>query len=207
MSEAVVVIGAGGHAKVVLATLEAQGSEIAGIFDDDPDLWGTQLQGIRIKGPVKEAHKYGRAGVLAIGSNRERKRLADELSFQWITAIHPSAILHPSVQFGQGTVVFAGSTIQPDTVIGDHVIVNTGAKIDHDCRIRSFAHVAPGVSIAGAVTLGQGVLMGIGSSVIPKVGVGDWTVVGAGAAVVGDLAAGITVVGVPARVTKKGKAQ
>ena len=205
MSDAVVVIGAGGHAKVVIATLEARGIQIAGIVDDNPELWGRQLLGFEITGPAKEAHNLGLLGILAIGSNRVRKRLADELSLEWATAIHPSAIVHPSVELGPGTVVFAGSTIQPNTVLGDHVIVNTGATIDHECRIDSFAHVAPGVSLAGTVSAGEGVLMGIGSSVVPGVTIGAWTVVGAGAAVVTDLGSNVTAAGVPARVINGGR--
>jgi len=200
MSDSVVVIGAGGHAKVVLATLEAQGTKVAGIFDDNPDLWGMQLLGFEIRGPIKEAQAHGESGVLAIGSNRDRQRLADELSLEWVSVVHPSAQVHPTVEVGPGSVILAGVTVQPETVIGDHVIVNTGARIDHDCRIDSFAHVAPGVSLAGTVSIGRGVLMGIGSCAIPGVTIGDWSVVGAGAAVVSDLKPEVTTTGVPARV-------
>ena len=202
MSESIVVIGAGGHAKVVLATLEVLGLKVAGVFDDDVSLWGREIQGVEVEGPVKRAAQKGQAGILAIGSNRERQRLVDELSLEWLTAVHPSAQIHNSVELGPGTVVFAGATIQPGTVIGAHAIVNTGAVIDHDCRVRSYAHVAPGASISGGVSLGEGVLMGIGSCAIPGVSVGDWAIVGAGAAVVADVEANVTAVGVPAKVVR-----
>jgi len=199
MSESVVVIGAGGHAKVVLATLEALGTEVTGIFDDSADLWGMQLLGHEVKGPVQEAQSYGAPGILAIGSNRQRQKLAEELSLEWVSAIHPSALVHETVEVGPGSVIFAGAIVQPETVIGDHVIVNTGARIDHDCRIGSFAHIAPGASLAGTVAIGQGALMGIGSCAIPGVTIGDWSVVGAGAAVVSDLDSQVTATGVPAK--------
>jgi sugar O-acyltransferase (sialic acid O-acetyltransferase NeuD family) len=200
MSDSVVVIGAGGHAKVVLATLEALEIEVSGIFDDNSDLWGMQLLGVEIKGPIEEAQNHGTSGVLALGANRDRQSMANQLSLDWKSAVHPSAQVHTSVELGSGTVIFAGAIVQPETVIGDHVIVNTGARIDHDCRIRSFSHIAPGASLAGAVSIGEGVLMGIGSCAVPGVTVGEWSVVGAGAAVVGDLAPGVTATGVPARV-------
>lgn len=199
MSESVVVVGAGGHAKVVLATLEALGMEVAAILDDDPGLWGKQILGHEIRGPIKEAQVHGKSGVLAIGSNRERQRLADELSLEWISAVHPSAQVHKTVEVGPGSVIFAGAIVQPETIIGEHAIVNTGARVDHDCRVGSFAHLAPGVSLAGSVSIGQGVLMGIGSCAIPGVAIGDWSIVGAGAAVTSDLESEVTAAGVPAK--------
>ena len=202
MSESAVVIGAGGHAKVVLVTLEAAGVEVTGVFDDDPGLWGREILGCFVKGPVKEAAAACRFGVLAIGSNRERARLANEIPLEWLTAVHPAARIDSSVELGPGTVVFAGATLQPGTVVGAHAIVNTGALVDHDCRVGSYPHVAPRVALSGGVSLGAGVLMGVGSCAIPGVSVGDWAVVGAGAAVVTDIESDATAVGVPAKVVR-----
>ena len=202
MSESAAVIGAGGHAKVVLVTLEALGVKVVGLFDDDPDLWGREIQGIKIVGPAKEAVQSGAAGILAIGTNRVRHQLAREIPIEWLTAVHPAAQIDGSVELGAGTVVFAGATVQPGTVIGAHSIVNTGAVIDHDCRVGPYAHVAPGASLSGGVSLGTGVLMGVGSCAVPGVSVGDWAVVGAGAAVISDIESNVTAVGVPAKVVR-----
>ena len=199
MSRDLVVIGAGGHAKVVLATLGAVGMEVAALLDDNDELWGKELLGVEIQGPVARASDLGSRGVLAVGSNRSRQTLANELDLEWVTAVHPDSSVHRSVQTGAGSVVFAGATIQPDAVLERHVIVNTGATIDHDCRIGAFSHIAPGVNLAGGVTVGEGALVGIGSSVLPGVELGDWVVIGAGATVVESVEAGATVVGVPAR--------
>ena len=196
-----VVLGAGGHAKVVVATLQACGFEVAAVFDDDPSRSGDSVLGVRVEGPTDRAREVeGALAVIAVGHNEARGALARRHpSLRWLTAAHPRAFVHPSVSIGPGTVVCAGAIIQPDTRIGAHVIVNTGARIDHDCVVEDLAHVAPGASIAGGVSIGEGTLVGIGSCVIPGVSIGPWTTVGAGAAVVGDTPGGRTLIGVPAR--------
>ena len=195
-----VVIGSGGHAKVVIATAQAAGFTVTAIVDDDPATHGRAVLGIAVGGPTAAVLDDPEAtAVLAIGSNRARAKLAAAARCAFATLVHPSAVVHASAMLAPGTVVFAGVVIQPDSVLGAHVIVNTGASIDHDCAIGDFVHVAPGVRLAGNVTLGQGAMMGIGSCAIPGVTVGAWTTVGAGASVVHDLPADVTAVGVPAR--------
>jgi UDP-perosamine 4-acetyltransferase len=202
-AEPVVVIGAGGHGKVVVSTLLAAGVRVPCVLDDEEEKWGSEIFGVPVRGPVSNGVEFGRVGVLGIGRNEERKRFAEALNLDWATVIHPHAWVHPSVRLGEGSVVFAGAIIQPDTVIGRHVIVNTGALIDHDCEIGDYAHVAPGVQLAGGVKLSEGVFFGIGSCAIPGVHVGERTTVGAGAAVVDDLPSDVIAVGVPARVLER----
>lgn len=197
-TRAVVVIGAGGHGKVVVSTLRAAGFTVAGVYDHDRGLWNTSLLEAPILGAPEELSGSDRPVVLGLGDNRTRERLA-ELGLEWHSVVHPIGWMHDSVEVGEGTVVFAGAIVQPETRIGRHCIVNTGATIDHDCTLGDFSHVAPGAQLAGGVTVGTGALLGIGCSVIPGVSVGDWAVVGAGAAVVSDVAPGATVKGVPAR--------
>ncbi|PIE55281.1 MAG: transferase [Dethiosulfovibrio peptidovorans] len=196
------VLGAGGHGKVVVATLQAMGRKITAILDDDQTIWGTSLWGIPISGPLQSVEdKKTPEAIIAVGINSIRRDIAQRITnVRWIAAIHPSATVHPSVTIGVGSVIFAGAVIQPDTALGKHVIVNTGVTIDHDCRLGSFVHVAPGAHLAGTVSLEDGVLMGIGSSAIPGVSVGAWTTVGAGAAVVSDLPRETVAVGVPAKI-------
>jgi sugar O-acyltransferase (sialic acid O-acetyltransferase NeuD family) len=198
--QSVVVVGSGGHAKVVIATAQAAGLDVAGIVDDDPATHGRRVLGVEVAGgSAAVLADPGVLAVLAIGSNRARARLAGTARCRFATIVHPSAVVHPTVLLAPGTVVFAGAVIQPDSVLGAHAIVNTSASIDHDCAIGDFVHVAPGVRLAGNVTLAEGVFLGIGSCAIPGVTVGAWTTVGAGASVVHDLPADVTAVGVPAR--------
>jgi sugar O-acyltransferase (sialic acid O-acetyltransferase NeuD family) len=201
----VVVIGGGGHAKVVVATLQAAGVPVAAVLDDDPARHGSEILGVPVAGPLAAlAGLETRRAVLAVGDNRTRARLVTELAsavprLAWANAVHPSAVVHPSVELGDGCVVFAGAVIQPDTVVGPHAIVNTGATVDHDCRLGAFCHLAPGCHLAGDVTIGDGAFLGVGAAVLPGRRVDARATVGAGAVVTVDVPVGLTVVGVPAR--------
>lgn len=199
-----VVLGAGGHAKVVIATLQAAGWQVEGAYDDAEDRWGDEILGVRVRGALEEARDAGvGSAVLGIGDNRDRRRIAGRLDLPWISVVHPAAVVHPSARLGPGTVVFAGAVIQPDTEIGRHAVVNTGASIDHDCRIGDFVHVAPGCRLAGRVTVGEGALVGIGSSILPSITVGSWSTVGAGSTVIGDLESDVTAYGAPAHAGRR----
>lgn len=194
------VIGAGGHAAVVIATLRASGEAVAGLLDDDPATHGTECLGVRVDGPIDADRLDGRRAVMGIGSNRVRHAIAERLGgVTWVSAVHPAAVVHDSVTLGPGAVVFAGAVVQPRTQIGRHVILNTGCTVDHDCDLGDAVHVAPGVHLAGGVALEEGAFMGIGSAAIPGVRVGAWSTVGAGGVVVSDLPGGIVATGVPAR--------
>lgn len=198
----VILLGAGGHAKVVADILRCQGGEVAGYLDDNPATWGTHPLDIPVLGPTARYSEYAAEGlIIAIGSNAIRQRLAAELgaAAPWCNAIHPRATVAASVRLGIGVVVAAGAVINPDCVIGDHVIINTGATMDHECSIASFCHIAPGVHLAGGVQVGEGTLMGIGAVVIPGRKIGCHVTIGAGAVVVDDIPDGVTVKGVPAR--------
>jgi len=197
----VVVIGAGGHSKVVISTLLASGLRVVAVLDDDPLKTGGEILGVPVlaglDGYLRE-HDF--PVILAIGDNLARRDVVRRFArVEWATVVHPSAYVHPSVTLGPGTVVFAGAVIQPDSKVGAHAIINTGATVDHDCELGNFVHLAPGVHLAGNVSIGEGALLGIGSVVKPGLQLGSWTTVGAGAVVVSDLAANITAVGVPAR--------
>ena len=198
--DGIVVIGAGGHSKVLISTLIARGISIAAVFDDDDAKWGNDAQGTVVSEPERER---GGSAIIAIGDNSKRMEMAKALRFDWATVIHPTAYVHPSAKVGRGTVIFAGAVVQPDAVIGEHAIVNTGATIDHDCVIGDFAHIAPGVHLAGAVQVGEGAFLGIGSVAIPGVKIGRWSTVGAGAVVIRDVGDGVVAVGNPAKTFKK----
>jgi sugar O-acyltransferase (sialic acid O-acetyltransferase NeuD family) len=206
MTKPLYVIGAGGHGKVVVATLLDMGLSIEGVLDDNPALWGKEVLGIKVLGSPGDIiiSDLPVRAVIGVGDNQARRAMYMELSgkglqVEWIRAVHPAAYVHPSVKIGEGTVVFAGAVVQPGTCIGRHCIVNTGARVDHDCMIGDFCHVAPGCSLAGSVKLEEGAFVGIGSAVIPGRSIGSWSVVGAGSSVIRDVEPGIVAAGCPAR--------
>lgn len=198
--KSVSIIGAGGHAKVAIATLRAAGLRVHAVFDDDPQRLGLEVLGVPVVGPISDYEsRLDSPACLAIGDNRIRAALALRLcDAEWCGAVHPAAVVHESVKVGVGTLIFAGCVVQPDVVIGCHVILNTRVGVDHDCLVSDFAHVAPGVSLAGTVSIGSGALIGIGASILPGTTVGPWAVVGGGSVVTTDVPADAVVKGIPA---------
>lgn len=195
----IIVVGAGGHAKVVIATVRAAGGEVVAAYDDDQARWGQQILGVPIKGPISRDAIADAPAIIAIGNNRARRSVSEKLDAEWIAVRHPNAVVHASVSVGPGTVVFAGAVVQPDATLGAHVIINTAASVDHDCIVGDFVHVSAGTRLCGGVTVDEGVLLGCGAKVIPNVEIGAWSAVGAGAVCVVDVLRSTTVVGVPAR--------
>lgn len=200
MNAPLMIVGSGGHAKVVLATCRALGRTVRGILDDDPDKLGQEFCGCEVLGKTDDWESFSNCQfMLAFGSNEGRRDRADSMNVEWATLVHPAAVVDDSVSLGSGTVVFANGVVQPDTVVGNHSILNTSCSVDHDCELGAFVHVAPGAHISGGVTVGVGTLIGVGASVRPTVAIGNWVTVGAGSAVVGHVLDGETVAGVPAK--------
>lgn len=202
VESSVIVMGGGGHAKVVISTLHAAGYRVSGVFDDDVEKIGQKILGVEILGTLNDVPDTSKAaGVIAVGDNHTRARIVSRFpSIQWVSVVHPQAYVAETAEIGCGTVVFAGAIIQPGSVIGEYVIINTGATVDHDCVIEDFVHIAPGCHLAGGVHLGTGAFLGIGSAVIPYKKVGTWAIVGAGGVVTKDLPDGVCATGIPARI-------
>lgn len=200
------IIGAGGHAKVVIELIESLGLRVAGIYDDR---YNTQphftLLGYSLTGDISALPDQSDIlAIIAIGNNQVRQRLDHQFTqLQWATLIHPFSWVAPSASLGQGTVVMAGAVIQAQASLGRHVIANTGCGIDHDCLLHDYVHIAPGSRLAGAVQIGFGGFFGVSASAIPATSIGEWSVVGAGAVVTQSLPPHITAIGIPAKVIKQ----
>lgn len=200
----VLILGAGGHAKVVADILQSQEISVLGFLDDNPNQTGKTLLGLPVLGPIEEYRLFNSSGlVIGIGLNTTRRAIVERLGQAadnlWVNAIHPSAIIARSARIGRGVVVAAQTVINPDTVIGDHVIINTSASVDHDCVIGDYAHIAPGAHLAGSVQVGTGALIGIGAQVIPNRTIGGWSTIGAGATVIHNIPENIIAKGTPAQ--------
>ncbi len=205
MTEPVLILGCGGHAKVIIEVVEQmEGFSIHGCVGAPPS--PDRLLGHPVLGPDTLLAGIRREGVrhaiVAVGDNALRRkltRLAWEMGFRLIRAVSRHAIVSPRARIAEGAAVMPGAVLNADCVVGRGAIVNTGATVDHDCLIGDYAHIAPGVHLAGAVSVGEGTLIGVGAAVLPGMKLGEWAVVGAGAVVTSDVADGLTVLGIPAR--------
>jgi sugar O-acyltransferase (sialic acid O-acetyltransferase NeuD family) len=205
------ILGAGGHAKVVAETALTSGVASRIAFLDDrctgPEPWPPVL-GWPVMGPLALSLQAGTlaqfdAAVVAIGHAATRLHWIHQLQaagYHLPVLMHPTAWVSPSAQLGPASVVFAQAVVQAQAVIGTGAIFNTGCSVDHDARLADGVHICPGARLAGAVHIGPRSWIGIGASVIQRVRIGSDVTVGAGAAVVRDLPDGVTAVGVPARV-------
>jgi UDP-perosamine 4-acetyltransferase len=205
MRSEIIIVGAGGHAKVCIELLRAMGESVAYCVGDPnspnnclgvPILRGDEnLTYLRSEG-------YSRVFV-AIGSNLLRQRLGllcIGQGYQLVNAISPHAIISPSATLGNGIAVMAGAIINAESMIENLAIINTGATVDHNCRIGQAAHIAPQCGLAGNVTVGNQSFLGVGCKVIPEIRIGERVRVGAGAVVICNIESDVTAVGVPARV-------
>lgn len=206
------VLGCGGHGKVVADAAIASGRRVLG-FADDAERWrGATLLGLPVLAIGRDetlalCRREEAEVVLAIGDNRIRARVFEELARKGLTlgtVRHPSAVVAGSVTVGPGTVIFASVVVNPDARIGQNVILNTGVRLDHDNVIGDHAHLSPGATLGGTVTVGEGTHLGVGVSVRNNVSIGAWSIVGVGAAVVGPIPGGVVAYGVPARVVRNG---
>ena len=209
-----IILGAGGHARVLIDCLRSSGyDEPCALLDPDQSLWGKQSLGVPTFGGddllpnlAKNGAESFVIGVGGTGDNRPRQRLFDlALSYelQPLTVMHPSAIrsrwsnVAPGVQMLPASIVNAGATV------GANVIINSGAIVEHDCVISDHVHVSTGARLASTVHVGAGAHIGAGATVKQGVRIGDWAIVGAGAVVIKDVAPNATVIGVPASELRK----
>lgn len=201
----VIVIGGGGHAKVLISTLLLQHRNVLGFVDlkpDSPAVLGVTQLGNDDAILMHSPHQVRLVnGIGSIGSTEARRNVYEGFRHkQYIfeSVIHPSAIIALDVDIESGAQVMAGAVIQPGSRLGSNAIINTGACIDHDCLIGAHAHIAPGATLSGNVTVGQGAHIGTGACIVQGVSVGTRAIVGAGAVVLRNVPDEITVIGVPA---------
>lgn len=196
----VIIIGAGGHAKVIADIVGCRGDRLLGFLDDGA--CKNEVAGYPVMGKIESYVNYPQAEfVIGIGNAAARRRIAGELEgVRWYTAIHPAAVVSSmDVTVGAGTVVMANAVIGPGAVIGAHCIVNTAAVVEHDNRIGDFAHISVGAKLAGTVSVGEETWVGIGAAVSNNVSICGGCMIGAGAVVVKAITEPGTYVGVPAR--------
>jgi sugar O-acyltransferase (sialic acid O-acetyltransferase NeuD family) len=209
--EKIVVIGASGHAGVVIDIIEQENRyQIVGLLDSNTSL-GRSAFGYPILGGVSnmaELEIHGIiGGIIAIGDNWSRfqvmsKIVKDVPDFQFVQAIHPSAQIGKGVTVGRGTVIMPNCVMNRDARVGDFCIVNTGATLDHNSKLGNYSSLAPGVRAAGHVSIGNYSAIGIGASIKHGLSIGHHTVIGAGAVVLKDVPDHVVCYGVPASIVR-----
>lgn len=205
-----VVIGGGGHAKVVIGLLTARSLPIEGYVENIPPHNGEDIFGVPCLGTDEalEAFPPGRARLaIGIGDGEIRAGLFERFisaGYCMPHLIHPSATVDPTADIADGVQVMAGAVLQADAKLAENIVLNTGCRIDHDCLIGRHALIGPGAVLCGGVSIGEHVTIGANATVIQGVTIGDHAVVGAGAVVLQNVNARIRVAGVPAKEIENG---
>ena len=205
----VILLGAGGHAAVIIDILKAQiqagaAFEIKGLLDDSNK---TEWMGYPVLGPISSAlsfHDEKTVFIIAIGNNFVRQVIQREYTeLNFITAIHPSAMIGSDVLIEAGTVVMPRAIINTNSKIGRHVIINSGAIVEHDNVIEDYVHLSPNATLCGTVKVGRLTHIGANATVIQGISVGEKSVIGAGATVIREIPSSVMAVGTPAKVLQK----
>ncbi len=206
----IVLIGGGGHARVVIDAVRARGEHSVQAIVDVAARVGESVDGVPIVGTVDDLARLRGEGafgcVIAVGSVgdpsariREAARARQE-GLALLTVVHPAASVSTSATLGEGVFVGAGAVVGAGALLGECAIINSAAVVDHDCSVGAFAHIAPGAALSGGVTVGDRAHVGTGASVMQGVRIGADSVVGVGSAVVRDVPDGATAFGNPCRV-------
>ena len=201
------IMGAGGHAKVLIDALKKLDRTILGILDPSHSM--SAVLGIPVLGGDEELERYppdqvdliNGLGSFKMGSSREQlfNKFKDR-DYNFSSVIHPNAILSESCCLGEGVQILAGAIIQVGVELGQNVIVNTGALVDHDCHIGEHCHIAPGVALSGNVIVNKGTHVGTGTTIIQGIEIGEECLIGAGSVVIRSLPDGVQAYGNPATI-------
>jgi UDP-perosamine 4-acetyltransferase len=198
------LLGAGGHARVLQELLSLQGTAVEGYLAPTSE---SRLHGAEWLGDDDALRDIDPSGVLLVngigsteagGRRRSAYRVATGFGFEFLRVIDASAIVRPSAVIGEGVQVLAGAIVNSNTVIGENTIVNSGSIVEHDSILAANVHVSPGAVLGGGVRVGDGSHIGLGARVLQGVSIGSDCTIGAGAVVTHDFGDGVVAVGVPA---------
>ena len=197
------LLGAGGHARVVADAALRQGAwdAILASGATPPAAVTELLPGVPVMArPAALARAEGEAIHVAVGDNANRRQEAAAVGPERLaTIVHPQSSVSPHARLGPGCFIAAQAVVGPLATLGAGVIVNHGAVVDHEAHLGAFVHVAPGATLAGAVRVADGVLVGAGARLLPGVTVCAGATIGAGAVVTKNITEPGTYAGAPAR--------
>jgi len=197
----VILLGAGGHAKVLLEVLRIQGCNVLGLATPDLEK-GSRFFGLEVLGDDDQLKRYNPSeidivnGIGSLPFQQLRWSVSNKIrswEYHLSKVIHPSAVVSSNVTLDEGVQIMAGSVIQPGCNIGRDTIINTGCTIDHDCEIGENTHIAPGCTLSGGVSVGKSAHIGTGVSIIQNIKIGEGVVVAAGTTLYKDVEANLMV--------------
>lgn len=199
MSKEVIIIGAGGHGKVIADIIEQAGDSVSGFLDDDSAK--KTVGKYSILGTTAEIERWKeKYFIIAVGNNEMRNRIRLQYpNLKYYTAIHPCAVIAHTVSIGEGSCIMAGAVVNADAVIGAHCIINTNAVVEHECCLGNCVHISPQAVLCGNVQVGNGTHIGAGAVVRNNLKIMENCVIGMGAAVVKDILRPGIYIGVPAK--------
>lgn len=204
----VIIVGAGGHGRVIADALLAEGRPVLGFTDNDATSWGTMRCGAPVLGNDDVLQQHPPQTVLlanGLGTTRVSTLRRDVFlklkaqGYRFASVVHPSAMVSPQARIEEGAQIMARAVVQTGSCVAANAIINTGTIVDHDCSIGAHTHVATGAILSGGVAVGENCHIGAGATIIQGVTLGDHCLVAAGAVVVRDAAARSRLAGVPAR--------
>jgi len=197
MTKPIIILGGGGHAKVLVDILHRLNCRLLGIVDPNQSI-GCVLLELNVLGSDNAVFDYSAAEielVNGVGSLPKDKGLRARLfntfnakGYRFKTLVDPTAFIAADVELSDGVQVMAGVIIQAGTKIAENTIVNSGAIVEHDCRIGRHVHIAPGAVLSGTVDVGDGVHVGTGAIIIQGISIGAGSIIGAGSVVTQDIA-------------------
>lgn len=206
----VIVLGAGGHARVLRSLLSIQHREVLAVLDDNAAIHGKQIDdsGLTVLGGMDQVAQYAPDDVeLVNGIGCAKRPTARQAVYEAMTAQgytfatlrHDQCIIANEAAIDPSAQVLARAVVQACAQVHANAIINTGAIIEHDTTIGQHTHIAPGATICGGVTVGNGCHIGAGATIIPGLTIGEGVIIGAGAVVLANVSPGQTQVGNPAR--------
>lgn len=208
LKKKIIILGAGGHAKVLADELLSQEIPVFGIISPNEKKGSEWFGGLKVLGDDSCVSRFLPEDILlvngvgSIGVSAKRRDIYlnfKRAGFQFASVIHSSAVVSARTVLGEGVQVMAGAIVLAGSRLGDNVIVNTKASIDHDCDIAAHVHLAPGVTLSGGVKVGESSHLGTACSVIQNICIGESVTIAAGSVVTQNVSDGAMVMGVPGR--------
>ena len=194
-----IIIGAGGHGKVIADAALKNGYTNICYIDDHAtgDVMGFPIIGT--SADIERLNDGIADFIIGIGNNAVRKAIVEEYNVNWVSIVHPSAQIAFNAEIGKGTAIMANAVVNVCAKVGEHCIINTGAIVEHDNVIENYAHISPNVALGGTVRIGSLTHVGIGATVKNNTEICSDCTIGAGAVVVKNIKEPGTYVGVPIR--------